>query len=381
MIVLRGGQNLKFSDSGRTYVIFNNDVLKVGGDSMVILKTVEDAIVRMGSNAIFQVRPWKQKKKHGFLRMLYGKAIFKVRKFFVKKKRFNFKTATAVAGVRGTEWKTQTTSTGVMDTEGIEETECFADEEIVGITPAGTDFEIHVKPCERSLTLNTVQITRPIKVPVEERVREAKIPSPIQRGKRSAQSQNFVSDTERIITDSERGLMISVVGIPKTIDNDIYLVSLSFGFDTAVDVATQAIRGAHYEAMGYPNGIDLIKLMGRHSGFIAATTTLAQQDVDEGDRGGNLDSVSANDPNSVKIDFEAWYILKRLVTRLQFKQSKETSVNIDAVFHTPGIIDQEIGKLDLDTQAIIKKLTDNVEDATNDSVDDLKGKLKIEFEK
>jgi len=78
---------------------------------------------------------------------------------------------------------------------------------------------------------------------------------------------------------SERGLMISVVGIPKTIDNDIHLVSRSFGFDTAVDVATQAIRGAHYEAMGYPNGIGLIKLMGRHSGFIAATAALAQQDV------------------------------------------------------------------------------------------------------
>ncbi len=78
---------------------------------------------------------------------------------------------------------------------------------------------------------------------------------------------------------SERGLMISVVGIPKTIDNDIHLISRSFGFDTAVDVATQAIRGAHYEAMGYPNGIGLIKLMGRHSGFIAATATLAQQDV------------------------------------------------------------------------------------------------------
>lgn len=78
---------------------------------------------------------------------------------------------------------------------------------------------------------------------------------------------------------SERGLMISIVGIPKTIDNDIHLVSRSFGFDTAVDVATQAIRGAHYEAMGYPNGIGLIKLMGRHSGFVAATAALAQQDV------------------------------------------------------------------------------------------------------
>ncbi|MCF8069340.1 MAG: ATP-dependent 6-phosphofructokinase [Desulfobacterales bacterium] len=78
---------------------------------------------------------------------------------------------------------------------------------------------------------------------------------------------------------TERGLKTSIVGIPKTIDNDIYMVSQSFGFDTAVDVATSAITGAHNEAEGYPNGIGLIKLMGRHSGFIAATATLAQQDV------------------------------------------------------------------------------------------------------
>lgn len=77
----------------------------------------------------------------------------------------------------------------------------------------------------------------------------------------------------------ERGLKISVIGIPKTIDNDILMVSRSFGFDTAVDVATGAIKAAHNEAQGYPNGIGLIKLMGRHSGFIAATATLAQQDV------------------------------------------------------------------------------------------------------
>jgi 6-phosphofructokinase 1 len=83
------------------------------------------------------------------------------------------------------------------------------------------------------------------------------------------------------ITDAitERGLKISVIGIPKTIDNDIHLVSRSFGFDTAVDVATQAIRSAHNESAAYPNGIGLIKLMGRNSGFIAATAALAQQDV------------------------------------------------------------------------------------------------------
>jgi 6-phosphofructokinase 1 len=78
---------------------------------------------------------------------------------------------------------------------------------------------------------------------------------------------------------TKRRLKISVVGIPKTIDNDIHLVSRSFGFDTAVDVATKAIKGAHKESEGYPNGVGLIKLMGRHSGFIAATATLAQQEV------------------------------------------------------------------------------------------------------
>jgi 6-phosphofructokinase 1 len=77
----------------------------------------------------------------------------------------------------------------------------------------------------------------------------------------------------------ERKLKISVIGIPKTIDNDIHLVAKSFGFDTAVEVATQAIRGANNEAEGYPYGIALIKLMGRHSGFIAATAALAHPDV------------------------------------------------------------------------------------------------------
>lgn len=76
-----------------------------------------------------------------------------------------------------------------------------------------------------------------------------------------------------------RNLKISVIGIPKTIDNDIFLVSRSFGFDTAVDVATLAIKGAHNEAVAYPNGIGLIKLMGRHSGFLAATAALAQPDA------------------------------------------------------------------------------------------------------
>jgi 6-phosphofructokinase 1 len=74
----------------------------------------------------------------------------------------------------------------------------------------------------------------------------------------------------------KRGLKIAVVGIPKTIDNDINLVSRSFGFDTAVSTAASVIRSAHTEALGAPNGIGLVKLMGRESGFIAATAALAQ---------------------------------------------------------------------------------------------------------
>ncbi len=73
----------------------------------------------------------------------------------------------------------------------------------------------------------------------------------------------------------KRGLKIGVIGIPKTIDNDIYLIDRSFGFDTAVGVAVDVIRSAHNEATSAPNGIGLVKLMGRHSGFIAAEATLA----------------------------------------------------------------------------------------------------------
>ncbi len=76
-----------------------------------------------------------------------------------------------------------------------------------------------------------------------------------------------------------RGLKISVIAIPKTIDNDIYLVSKTFGFDTAVEMACQAIASAHTEAIGAPNCIGLVKVMGRHSGFIAAAAANARREV------------------------------------------------------------------------------------------------------
>jgi len=76
-----------------------------------------------------------------------------------------------------------------------------------------------------------------------------------------------------------RGLKISVIGIPKTIDNDISYVERSFGFETAVSEAVAAIDAAHTEAKGARNGIGLVKLMGRESGFIAVYASLARSDV------------------------------------------------------------------------------------------------------
>ncbi len=76
-----------------------------------------------------------------------------------------------------------------------------------------------------------------------------------------------------------RKLPVAVVGIPKTIDNDINYVWRSFGYNTALDKAREVLDCAHAEAKGVPNGISLVKLMGRHAGFIAAGATLASQEV------------------------------------------------------------------------------------------------------
>lgn len=73
----------------------------------------------------------------------------------------------------------------------------------------------------------------------------------------------------------KRGLEISIISIPKTIDNDIPFVRRTFGFETAVMEASKAIHSAHVEATGVPYGIGLVKLMGRHAGYIAANATLA----------------------------------------------------------------------------------------------------------
>ena len=78
---------------------------------------------------------------------------------------------------------------------------------------------------------------------------------------------------------SKRGLPIAVVGIPKTIDNDISWVEKTFGFETAVGIARDAITAANTEAECAINGIGLVRLMGRDAGFIAAAASIAASDV------------------------------------------------------------------------------------------------------
>ncbi|KAJ7523966.1 hypothetical protein O6H91_18G070700 [Diphasiastrum complanatum] len=77
-----------------------------------------------------------------------------------------------------------------------------------------------------------------------------------------------------------RGLKVSIACIPKTVDNDVAVIDRSFGFQTAVEVAQAAINAAHVEASSTPNGVGLVKLMGRYAGHIAFHATLSSRDVD-----------------------------------------------------------------------------------------------------
>ncbi|XP_006467226.3 ATP-dependent 6-phosphofructokinase 2, partial [Citrus sinensis] len=77
-----------------------------------------------------------------------------------------------------------------------------------------------------------------------------------------------------------RKINVGVVGIPKTVDNDVGIIDRSFGFQTAVEMAQQAISAAHVEAESAVNGIGLVKLMGRSTGHIALHATLSSRDVD-----------------------------------------------------------------------------------------------------
>ena len=81
-------------------------------------------------------------------------------------------------------------------------------------------------------------------------------------------------------TANQRNANISIVGVSKTIDNELGLVEKTFGFETSVQIVADIISSAYSEAEGAENGIGIIKLMGRDSGFITAKASLANSVVD-----------------------------------------------------------------------------------------------------
>jgi 6-phosphofructokinase 1 len=103
---------------------------------------------------------------------------------------------------------------------------------------------------------------------------EARFPSPLLGGDGTQRGGNELFQQAK-----RRGHPLAVVGIPKTIDNDVAFVASTFGYLTAVEEAVKVLDCAHTEARSVHNGLALVKLMGRHAGFIAAGATVANHDV------------------------------------------------------------------------------------------------------
>lgn len=123
-----------------------------------------------------------------------------------------------------------------------------------------------------------------------------------------------------------RQLPIAVIALPKTIDNDLLYVEKTFGFETAFSLATQALRAAHQEAISVRNGVGLVKLMGRNSGYITTLAALAE---------GNANFVLIPE---VPFDLDGPNgLLNHLETRLQRRQHALIAVAEGAGQHLPAL--------------------------------------------
>ena len=110
--VVRDGNNIVIAKNDKKQPIFLEDIVIVGENSELVLKTAEATTLTLGSNAMFEVKPWKSQEKAGSFRMLYGRFHAKTRKAFGRKTRFTAKTATATIGVKGTEFIASVTPQG-----------------------------------------------------------------------------------------------------------------------------------------------------------------------------------------------------------------------------------------------------------------------------
>src|SRR5204862_2496144 len=67
---------------------------------------------------------------------------------------------------------------------------------------------------------------------------------------------------------------VQVIGVPKTIDNDLSATELTFGFDTAVQICVDAIDRLHTTAESHDR-VMVVEVMGRHAGHIAVWAGIA----------------------------------------------------------------------------------------------------------
>ena len=145
LIVVREGKSLAFKDLSEGIKINKYDVVRTNLDTRAIMDTVENTRITLGSNAVFQVMPWKNRNKTGFFRMLFGKAKLKTTALRSKSRKFRMKTAMAVIGIKGTEWWVQATvdgNTSVVTKHGT-----------VGLLgPSGTEQDVN--PGQVSIVIN-----------------------------------------------------------------------------------------------------------------------------------------------------------------------------------------------------------------------------------
>jgi FecR protein len=111
MTIIREGRTLKFEQSAQSVPVNEQDLIRVRPDSLVQLKSRENATLTLGANAVFEVKPWQSHGRSGFMRALFGRFRAAVASLSGGEQ-FNVKTATATIGVKGTEYLTQVTNRG-----------------------------------------------------------------------------------------------------------------------------------------------------------------------------------------------------------------------------------------------------------------------------
>lgn len=155
MTVLREGQTLTFDQPNRAVPVNEGDLIRVRADSVVQLKSRENATITLGSNAVFQVKPWRAQGKTGFLRALFGRFRANVAALSGGEQ-FNVRTATATIGVKGTGYFGQTLNRGAS---------------LVGVTENNVGVQGQSGPEQgvgqgfATLVLGTNPATSPIPIP------------------------------------------------------------------------------------------------------------------------------------------------------------------------------------------------------------------------